>query len=96
MLGAACQDVVNSLALVDYAPVAEMKKLRSKQPIAVLSAEAVAPGQSVVLKASSASDIELTFEKPVRCTCIMRRVYSIDLFVCLNTMAEGYNLHVWA
>lgn len=87
-LSTASHDVVNSLVLVDYAPVVEMKQLRSKQPIAVLSAEAVAPGKSLVLKASSASDIELTFEKPVRCCCILCRVYSIHL-CCMSQYDSG-------
>ena len=90
-LSTASHDVVNSLVLVDYAPVAEMKQLRSKQPIAVLSAEAVAPGKSLVLKASSASDIELTFEKPVRFCCIVCRTV-FTCVACRNTsLAEGYS-----
>ena len=88
-LSTASHDVVNSLVLVDYAPVAEMKQLRSKQPIAVLSAEAVAPGKSLVLKASSASDIELTFEKPVRFCCIACVQYSLVLHVAIRVWLKG-------
>jgi len=49
---------------INYAPVEEMKELRSAAPIAALPTSALGPGPPLVLKASAASDIEVLFERP--------------------------------
>eukprot|EP00037_Helgoeca_nana_P013172 m.121009 g.121009 ORF g.121009 m.121009 type:complete len:666 (-) comp21872_c0_seq1:287-2284(-) len=53
---------------INYAPVDEMKTLRSAEPLDTLSEVPVGPGASVVLKASSASDINITFARPTQPT----------------------------
>ena len=49
---------------INYAPVEEMKELRSASPLAALPAGPLGPAAPVVLKASAASDIEVVFERP--------------------------------
>jgi hypothetical protein len=49
---------------INYAPVEEMKQLRSSTPLATLPSSPLKPGSSVTLKASVASDIEVTLAKP--------------------------------
>jgi hypothetical protein len=73
---------------INYAPVEEMKELRTKEPLASVPSSKLSPGSPVTLKASVASDIEVVFEKPSSSTNLTLDFAGGSLFLDYTASSE--------
>lgn len=81
---------------INYAPVEEMKELRSSTPLASLPTTPLSPNTPVTLKASSASDIEVYFARPSVATNLTLTVAGGSVYVRYtpdSTVEVGFGAH---